>query len=133
MVRDNFAYKSYLPYGVDVISDWFSRRWYDYTGLSVEASLGEGWVHAFHSEDVKEAEKRWIHSLEVCVRGASSLSHVCDQAQDVYGSDPRKRFVLSHSVYPGVENADFEITNRLGTSIQRSTAAAATMDPGDGC
>lgn len=44
--------------------DWFSRRWYDYTGLSVEDSLGEGWQNAFHPEDVPEAAKRWKHSLE---------------------------------------------------------------------
>ena len=43
--------------------DWFSRRWYDYTGLSVEESLGEGWVNAFHHEDTGEAERRWKHSL----------------------------------------------------------------------
>lgn len=80
--------------GVDAFTDWFSRRWYDYTGLSVETSLGEGWVHAFHSEDVKEAEERWSHSLEVRVRRAFFLSHVCNQAQDIYGSDPRKILVL---------------------------------------
>ena len=47
----------------NVVTDWFSRRWYEYTGLSVMQSMGEGWVNAFHDEDVKEAEKRWSHSL----------------------------------------------------------------------
>lgn len=45
-------------------TDWFSRRWYEYTGLSVDVSIGEGWVNAFHNEDLKEAEKRWRHSLK---------------------------------------------------------------------
>ncbi|KAL8714756.1 MAG: hypothetical protein Q9220_001269 [cf. Caloplaca sp. 1 TL-2023] len=43
--------------------DWYSRRWYDYTGLSVEQSTGEGWMLAFHQEDLVEAGKRWAHSL----------------------------------------------------------------------
>ncbi|KAL9606052.1 MAG: hypothetical protein Q9179_000785 [Wetmoreana sp. 5 TL-2023] len=43
--------------------DWFSRRWYDYTGLSVEQSAGTGWTLAFHPDDLVEAEKRWAHSL----------------------------------------------------------------------
>ncbi|KAL8776950.1 MAG: hypothetical protein Q9213_008075 [Squamulea squamosa] len=43
--------------------DWFSRRWYEYTGLSVEESSGDGWVLAFHPEDVQEAERRFRHSL----------------------------------------------------------------------
>ena len=25
--------------------------------------MGDGWVNAFHAEDVKDAEKRWLHSL----------------------------------------------------------------------
>jgi len=36
--------------------DWFSQRWYDYTGLSVEQSMGDGWALSFHpvSFDVTE-------------------------------------------------------------------------------
>lgn len=43
--------------------DWFSRRWYEYTGLSVEESLGKGWKNPFHPDDVKVSAKRWQHSL----------------------------------------------------------------------
>ncbi len=44
--------------------DWFSRRWYEYTGMSVEESSGDGWALAFHPEDVPEAERRFKHSLD---------------------------------------------------------------------
>lgn len=44
--------------------DWFSRRWYDYTGLSVEQSIGLGWQNPFHPDDMPETLKRWSHSLE---------------------------------------------------------------------
>jgi PAS domain S-box-containing protein len=43
--------------------DWFSKRWYDYTGLSEEESFGEGWMQVFHKDDMAETEKRWLRSL----------------------------------------------------------------------
>lgn len=43
--------------------DYFSQRWYDYTGFTVEQSIGEGWVHAFHPDDVEIAKPKWAHSL----------------------------------------------------------------------
>ena len=43
--------------------DWFSRQWYEYTGLSVERSLGQGWQNPFHPDDMQETIKRWSHSL----------------------------------------------------------------------
>ena len=43
--------------------DWFSRRWYEYTGLTVEQSIGMGWQNPFHPEDMIETEKRWTHAL----------------------------------------------------------------------
>ena len=51
--------------------DWFSRRWYEYTGLNSEDCLGEGWQHSFHSDDLLVAKEKWEHSLktgdEYCV------------------------------------------------------------------
>ena len=43
--------------------DWFSRRWYDYTGLSVAQSVGRGWENPFHPDDMVETQKRWARSL----------------------------------------------------------------------
>lgn len=43
--------------------DWFSKRWYDYTGLNVYQSIGEGWQNPFHPDDMIECTKRWNHSL----------------------------------------------------------------------
>lgn len=48
----------------DGAHDWFSRRWYDYTGLLMEESLGDSWQKAFVPQDMEEAYKRWRHSLE---------------------------------------------------------------------
>ncbi|KAF2421011.1 hypothetical protein EJ08DRAFT_525664 [Tothia fuscella] len=43
--------------------DWFSQRWYDYTGLTEEQSLGKGWKLPFHEDDIPITGKRWAHSL----------------------------------------------------------------------
>lgn len=43
--------------------DWFSQRWYDYTGMTEEESLGAGWRNPFHEDDMPMTTKRWLHSL----------------------------------------------------------------------
>lgn len=43
--------------------DYFSQRWYDYTGLSPATSLGPGWKLPFHEEDMPEASRLWAHSI----------------------------------------------------------------------
>ncbi|KAJ4372321.1 hypothetical protein N0V83_004095 [Neocucurbitaria cava] len=48
----------------DGMHDWFSQRWYDFTGLSVEQSLGEGWRLPFHPDDMPATASRWFHSLK---------------------------------------------------------------------
>lgn len=43
--------------------DWFSQRWYDYTGLTQDESIGEGWRLPFHADDMGATVPRWKHSL----------------------------------------------------------------------
>jgi PAS domain S-box-containing protein len=38
--------------GDAVGADWFSKRWYDYTGLTEEEATGGGFVEAFHPDDL---------------------------------------------------------------------------------
>ena len=47
----------------DGLHDWFSQRWYDYTGLNEDQSLGEGWRLPFHLDDMTATKARWFHSL----------------------------------------------------------------------
>ncbi|KAH0829440.1 ethylene receptor [Fonsecaea pedrosoi] len=47
----------------DGYHDYYSKRWYDYTGLTPANSLGQGWKLPFHPEDMPEATHRWRHSL----------------------------------------------------------------------
>ncbi|KAF1912413.1 hypothetical protein BDU57DRAFT_458502 [Ampelomyces quisqualis] len=48
----------------DGLHDWFSQRWYDYTGLTEEQSLGEGWRLPFHPDDMTATKHRWFNSLK---------------------------------------------------------------------
>ncbi|KAI1323554.1 hypothetical protein F5Y16DRAFT_336228 [Xylariaceae sp. FL0255] len=48
----------------DGMHDFFNNRWYDYTGLSPDESLGLGWKNPFHPDDMASTEKRWKHSLK---------------------------------------------------------------------
>jgi PAS domain S-box-containing protein len=43
--------------------DFYNTRWYDYTGLAPEDSLGLGWKHPFHPDDMPATLRRWKHSL----------------------------------------------------------------------
>lgn len=47
----------------DGLHDWFSQRWYDYTGLTEAQSLGEGWKLPFHPEDMVLTKETWFNCL----------------------------------------------------------------------
>ncbi|HKS21464.1 MAG TPA: ATP-binding protein [Thermoanaerobaculia bacterium] len=43
---------------------YFSRRWYEFSGATLEESRGEGWTKWIHPEDRERTFARWRHSLE---------------------------------------------------------------------
>lgn len=45
------------------LHDFFNAGWYDYTGLTPETSMGQGWQNPFHPDDMPETTARWKHSL----------------------------------------------------------------------
>ena len=45
--------------------EYFSRRWYDYTGLTLEASLGSSWSASLHPEDRQKCIDCWDYSLRM--------------------------------------------------------------------
>ena len=48
------------PNGAD---DFFSRRWTEYTGLTLEQSRGSGWTAAIHSDDLTPCVEKWKTAL----------------------------------------------------------------------
>ena len=52
---------------------YFSQRWMDYTGLTLEQSLGHGWNTPFHPDDRQRAWAAW----QAAVAGAADYSLEC--------------------------------------------------------
>ncbi|MBE8969788.1 response regulator [Nostocales cyanobacterium LEGE 12452] len=44
--------------------DYFNQNWCEYTGLTLEQSLGSGWLAALHPDDVQRADKVWSDAVE---------------------------------------------------------------------
>lgn len=44
--------------------DYYNARWYEFTGVPVGSTDGEGWAGMFHEQDQPGAWERWRHSLE---------------------------------------------------------------------
>ncbi|KAH6697655.1 two-component system protein A [Verticillium dahliae] len=47
----------------DGMPDFFNTRWYTYTGLTPEQSLGAAWQTPFHPDDLMETTARWKRSI----------------------------------------------------------------------
>ncbi|WP_454887054.1 PAS domain-containing protein [Sphingomonas oryzagri] len=48
----------------DGFHDYYNARWYEFTGVPVGSTDGEGWNGMFHPEDQERAWSVWRHSLE---------------------------------------------------------------------
>ncbi len=44
-------------------TEFLNQRWLDYTGLSLEESLGWGWKTAIHPEDLVKLTETWASVL----------------------------------------------------------------------
>ncbi|ABA22288.1 PAS/PAC sensor hybrid histidine kinase [Trichormus variabilis ATCC 29413] len=44
--------------------DYFNQNWCDYTGLTLEESLGSGWLAALHLEDLERSYETWSKAVE---------------------------------------------------------------------
>ena len=47
----------------DGTPDYFNKGWTDYTGMTLEASVNEGWHQAFHPEDLDPVLRSWVNAL----------------------------------------------------------------------
>jgi len=65
----------------DGLNIYFNQQWMDYTGLTIEESLGEGWITPFHPDDRQRAWDAWkratqhrdVYSLECRLRRADGV------------------------------------------------------------
>jgi PAS domain S-box-containing protein len=47
----------------DGSSVWINRQWVEFSGFSVEETLGSGWQSAIHPDDLIEHAAKWHHSM----------------------------------------------------------------------
>src|SRR4028118_984117 len=47
----------------DGYHEYYNRRWYEFTGVPLGSTDGEGWNGMFHPEDQEKAWAAWRHSL----------------------------------------------------------------------
>jgi PAS domain S-box-containing protein len=50
--------------GIDGRCDYFNRAWLDFTGRSLEAELGDGWIHGVHPDDVERVLKGYRSAFD---------------------------------------------------------------------
>ncbi|EEF58010.1 PAS domain S-box protein [Pedosphaera parvula] len=50
--------------GAERACDYLNQRWTDYTGLTIEQSLGDGWRSALHPEDLQPTAQRWLEARQ---------------------------------------------------------------------
>lgn len=43
---------------------WYNRRWFDYTGTTLEEMQGWGWAKVHHPDHVRRVEEKWRRHLE---------------------------------------------------------------------
>ncbi|MBC1223074.1 response regulator [Nostoc sp. UCD121] len=43
--------------------DFFNQNWCEYTGLTLEQSLGSGWLAALHPDDIQNADEVWSNAV----------------------------------------------------------------------
>ncbi|MEJ1931938.1 ATP-binding protein, partial [Nostoc sp. NIES-2111] len=44
--------------------DYFNENWCNYTGLTLEESLGSGWLATLHPDDVEQSHAVWLNAVE---------------------------------------------------------------------
>jgi PAS domain S-box-containing protein len=62
MLADNISQLAWITDRTGWIT-WYNQRWYDYTGVTPEASRGWGWEAVQHPDHVEAVTRRWQHHL----------------------------------------------------------------------
>jgi PAS domain S-box-containing protein len=43
--------------------DYYNRRWFDYTGMTIEQTKDRGWEHVVHPDDLQDTVERWTQAF----------------------------------------------------------------------
>lgn len=85
---------------------WYNRRWYDYTGTTLEQMQGWGWQAVHHPDHVDRVTERFKHHLET--------GEPWEDTFPLRGKDGTFRWFLSRA-FP-IRNTEGQITRWFGTN-----------------
>ena len=88
-------------------SDFFSRRWYEYTGLTAGESMGRAWLGAVHPDDRARVAAAW----DAAVGDDGDFDLQCRMV----GRDGRSRWFLLRAT--ALRDASGAVTHWYGTSV----------------
>lgn len=100
----------------DGYHEYYNQRWYDYTGLTEEQSLGGGWAGPLHPDDRARAEARWKESTDT--------GREYEIEYRFRGADGRYRWFLGRALPQ--RDADGRIVRWYGTSTDIHEEKTAT-------
>ena len=72
------------------LNTFFNQNWIDYTGMSLEESLGEGWVKPIHPDHRQMAWQAWQNAIQDLVEYSVEML--------VLGKDGRYRWFITRGV-----------------------------------
>ena len=78
---------------LDGTTEFLNQRWLDYTGLSMEASLGWGWKVAIHPDDLETLMNTWLRVLASGEPGD-------EEARQTHEFSPGPKAAVSNEVQP---------------------------------
>ncbi|MCA1592042.1 MAG: PAS domain-containing protein [Acidobacteria bacterium] len=99
---------------------YFNQRWIDYTGLSLEQSVGEGWTAAFEPTERAAAGQRW--------RDAVAKGELYETKYRLRRADGTYRWMLARA--SALRDVDGRITKWFGTStdVDAQVTVQAQLD-----
>src|SRR5205085_1735306 len=99
-------------------ANYFNRRWYEYTGLSYEESVGPGWQKIVHPDDAPASIDRW--------KAALAEGKVFDAEYRLRGADGNYRWFIGRNV-PLQENGQILSWFGSATDIEDYKQAEARL------
>jgi PAS domain S-box-containing protein len=103
----------------DGTANYFNLRWFEYTGLSLEESIGPGWQRIVHPDDAADAAAAWTRALQE--------GEAFDCEYRLRGADGEYRWFIGRNI--PLREADGHVSSWFGTAtdIQDLKQAEAAL------
>ncbi len=109
--------------------EYFNRRWFEYSGLTLEQSEGQGWTSAIHPEDLPATVESWTAAIE---NGETAeVTHRLRRASDGAYRWHLARVVPTHGPDGEVRGWIGTITDIEEQTVARTTAEEASRAKGE--